>query len=92
MLFSYQVVWGCMPYHKTYNPKRMEHFTNAFNRREKVPKNVLVCIGPEGDFTEHEMGIFQSIGTPLILSTQRLRTETAGIIAVHGLQCFAEPK
>ena len=44
---------------------------------------VLILIGPEGDFTEHEIGLAQKNKfTEVSLGTTRLRTETAGIVAV----------
>ncbi len=50
----------------------------------KRNKNILILIGPEGDFTNKEVQIalkhqFNSIS----LGTNRLRTETAGIVATH---------
>lgn len=47
-------------------------------------KNVLILIGPEGDFSPAEVELavknrFVEVG----LSTSRLRTETAGIVACH---------
>ena len=50
----------------------------------KPKKNILILIGPEGDFTQEEINIaerkkFISVN----LGKERLRTETAGIIACH---------
>ena len=44
--------------------------------------NQLICIGPEGDFTvgEIEMAIRQNF-IPVSLGNNRLRTETAGVVA-----------
>ncbi|MFZ5940654.1 MAG: 16S rRNA (uracil(1498)-N(3))-methyltransferase [Bacteroidota bacterium] len=48
---------------------------------------VCLAIGPEGDFTEDEVGLALKSGfTGLDLGTSRLRTETAGVVAVHGIQ------
>lgn len=48
---------------------------------------VCLAIGPEGDFTEAEVGLALKSGfTGLDLGTSRLRTETAGVVAVHGIQ------
>ena len=51
-----------------------------------MPKaeKTLILIGPEGDFTKKEIDLalannFKEVS----LGTSRLRTETAGIIAVH---------
>ena len=51
-----------------------------------VTKNSLILIGPEGDFSKHE--IAEAIShefKPVSLGDYRLRTETAGIIACHTL-------
>ena len=46
--------------------------------------NVVVLIGPEGDFSEEEINLAEEKGFRAIsLGKQRLRTETAGIAAVH---------
>jgi 16S rRNA (uracil1498-N3)-methyltransferase len=48
---------------------------------------VLVCIGPEGDFTLPEINLALSNGfIALSLGTNRLRTETAGLYAVISIQ------
>ena len=45
-------------------------------------KNVLVLIGPEGDFTNEEVDIaLRHHFVPVSLGDTRLRTETAGIVA-----------
>jgi 16S rRNA (uracil1498-N3)-methyltransferase len=47
-------------------------------------KNVLILIGPEGDFTKEEVNLAkQKNFTPVSLGESRLRTETAGIVACH---------
>lgn len=56
---------------------------HLFDNYEKG-NNVLIAIGPEGDFSKEEIHLalenyFQAIS----LGTSRLRTETAGIAAVH---------
>ena len=44
----------------------------------------LVLIGPEGDFSDREVDMTQASGYKKVsLGTSRLRTETAGIAAVH---------
>ena len=45
---------------------------------------VIVLIGPEGDFTpgEIELAIVHDF-VPVTLGSNRLRTETAGIVACH---------
>ncbi|NBX12057.1 MAG: 16S rRNA (uracil(1498)-N(3))-methyltransferase [Chitinophagaceae bacterium] len=51
-------------------------------------KNVLICIGPEGDFTDNELEIAaENNFVSVSLGSSRLRTETAGIVAVSLLAC-----
>lgn len=47
-------------------------------------KDVLVLIGPEGDFSEQEVAEALAAGfIPVSLGNSRLRTETAGVVACH---------
>ena len=57
-----------------------------------VNKNieVLIVIGPEGDFSPKEISLaMQNDFAPVSLGKSRLRTETAGVVAVHSVayQC-----
>ncbi len=46
--------------------------------------DVLILIGPEGDFSKDEVQKAQSFGyVPVSLGNSRLRTETAGVVACH---------
>jgi 16S rRNA (uracil1498-N3)-methyltransferase len=46
--------------------------------------NVLILIGPEGDFSPEEVELATQNGfTEISLGTSRLRTETAGVVACH---------
>lgn len=61
--------------------------------KEAVSKgrNVLLLIGPEGDFSEEEIGSAASNGFEEIsLGSSRLRTETAGIVACHTVNLINE--
>ena len=52
-------------------------------------ESVVILIGPEGDFSEKEIGKAMERGfAPVTLGKTRLRTETAGIVAVQTLACM----
>lgn len=64
-----------------------EDFTRL-NFREFIQpkKDYLILIGPEGDFSKEEIELAQENGfTGISLGNQRLRTETAALNAVFGL-------
>lgn len=53
--------------------------------------NVLVLIGPEGDFSEKEVEkAIQNGFIPVSLGRSRLRTETAALVACHTIQLLSE--
>ena len=53
-------------------------------KKTKKNKKILILIGPEGDFTIAEIKIaLENQFNSISLGEGRLRTETAGIIAVH---------
>jgi 16S rRNA (uracil1498-N3)-methyltransferase len=56
-------------------------------------KDTVILIGPEGDFTPEEVELAASKGfTPVSLGPNRLRTETAGLVACQTINlmiCFA---
>ncbi len=50
----------------------------------RTATNVLILIGPEGDFSTEEIEMATQLGfQPVSLGTHRLRTETAGITACN---------
>jgi 16S rRNA (uracil1498-N3)-methyltransferase len=50
----------------------------------KPHKDVIILIGPEGDFSPEEIVLARSNGfVPVSLGPSRLRTETAGVVACH---------
>ena len=56
------------------------HFKDVVNKNE----NILVLIGPEGDFSIAEIEMAKKSGyIEISLGKSRLRTETAGIVACH---------
>ena len=53
-------------------------------KTESKTEKILILIGPEGDFSPKEIELaLQNQFKAVSLGTSRLRTETAGIIAVH---------
>ncbi|MEA4852481.1 MAG: 16S rRNA (uracil(1498)-N(3))-methyltransferase [Paludibacter sp.] len=68
--------------------KFIAHCYNSEKRQLKteiVPaKDILVLIGPEGDFSKDEVEkAIKSGYLPVSLGESRLRTETAGVVACH---------
>jgi 16S rRNA (uracil1498-N3)-methyltransferase len=57
----------------------------------KKNDNVVILIGPEGDFTDEEINLARQNGwIPISLGRHRLRTETAGIVACQNVHFFNE--
>lgn len=53
-------------------------------------KSVLIIIGPEGDFTDEEIGLATKSGClPVSLGTRTLRVDTAAILSVGVVSLFA---
>jgi len=51
---------------------------------QPLKSDCCVLIGPEGDFSEAEIALASSLGIRMVsLGPRRLRTETAGLAAVH---------
>ena len=54
-------------------------------------ENVLVLIGPEGDFSKEEIALAYRNGFgPVSLGNSRLRTETAAVVATHSVAFLNE--
>jgi 16S rRNA (uracil1498-N3)-methyltransferase len=54
-------------------------------------KDVLILIGPEGDFSKKEIQIAKEKGfIPISLGESRLRTETAAVVACHSINFINE--
>lgn len=63
-----------------------ENSQHLFEKTE-ANRKYLILIGPEGDFSPQELDIaFKNFFLPCSLGKSRLRTETAGLVAVHTLQ------
>lgn len=58
----------------------------------KADQDVIILIGPEGDFSPEEIKqSFENGYAPISLGASRLRTETAGIVACHTVNLLAKP-
>lgn len=65
------------------NQKLIGHLTDEAKElsQMKIADEVLLLIGPEGDFSEMEVALAQKSGfQPVKLGESRLRTETAGLV------------
>lgn len=72
------IIWGCMPQETQYKPRSLVDLTFA-----QRPLNALLVIGPEGDLsTSEKKQLCEAGGIPVVLSTNRLRTETAALVMV----------
>jgi len=61
-----------------------EEDKKLFQKEIKPSSDVLILIGPEGDFSKEEVQKAISLGfIPVSLGNSRLRTETAGVVACH---------
>ncbi len=62
---------------------------------ERSPKRVAILIGPEGDFSQHEIDLAIENGfVPVSLGDSRLRTETAALMsaaAMYYLESLLQP-
>ncbi len=59
----------------------------------KKSENVMVLIGPEGDFSKEEVQLAKDNGfVPVSLGEARLRTETAAVVACHTVQLINQMK
>lgn len=67
-------------------------FDNPTELKDCIKKgqHTLVLIGPEGDFDQSEVELAMNLGYQKVsLGHSRLRTETAGIAAVHLMNIFS---
>lgn len=64
---------------------------DLFKNGIQANQNVLVLIGPEGDFSPKEIALaLKNNFIPVSLGNTRLRTETAGIVACHTVALINE--
>lgn len=58
----------------------------SLKRSLAAGSNVLILIGPEGDFSKDEINFAKNSGfQPVTLGNTRLRTETAAVVACHSI-------
>jgi 16S rRNA (uracil1498-N3)-methyltransferase len=72
--------------------KLVAHCATDANKQslKSSDKDVILLIGPEGDFTKKEIELaMENHFVPVTLGDTRLRTETAGVVAVALLNSFA---
>lgn len=63
----------------------------SFQKEIEPRQKVQVFIGPEGDFSTKEIALALQKGIkPVTFGTNRLRTETAGVVAVHTVALLNE--
>ena len=61
-----------------------ENKTHHLFSNVKLGTNIVIVIGPEGGFSSNEKALaLDNSFIPVSLGTNRLRTETAGIVALH---------
>jgi 16S rRNA (uracil1498-N3)-methyltransferase len=64
---------------------------HSLSKMYQKPKNCVLLIGPEGDFTEAEVALaFKQNFVGVSLGNSRLRTETAGVVACHTINLLNE--
>lgn len=72
---------------KTYHP----HSFGEKLRQMKSGQNIMVCIGPEGGFSNKEVLLLGENGfSPVRLGPRILRTETASLFILSSISCYFE--
>jgi 16S rRNA (uracil1498-N3)-methyltransferase len=78
-------VQKCLP-EQTFIAHLEEDATKSIKEYYKPGLQHCIMIGPEGDFSEHEIATAYKAGIrPVTLGQSRLRTETAALVACHTL-------
>ena len=68
-----------------------DHSIRPLSIAHQKQENSVILIGPEGDFTEGEVGMaFEHHFIGVSLGKSRLRTETAGLVACHTVNLMNE--
>ena len=90
------VIDEIIPFHRFVSQDHVQNkfiafvdFENPMALKNEVSGSDLVLIGPEGDFNQSEVDLALEHGFKKIsLGQSRLRTETAGVAAIHILNLF----
>ena len=85
---SQKFIAHCYP---TLPPQSGNNFPEKklFQNEIQKSSDILILIGPEGDFSVEEVEKAISLGfSPVSLGESRLRTETAGLVACHTVAIF----
>lgn len=65
----------------------------SLKNKLQAGKDILILIGPEGDFSPEEINVAKANNfLPVSLGNSRLRTETAAIVATHSVAFINEDK
>ena len=73
-------------------PEHPEWTRQSVKQAMPTGRDVLLAIGPEGDFDPHEIEAFAQAGfTPVTFGEHRLRTETAALYAVQAFHILNAP-
>jgi len=76
---------------KKYIAHCYEEHKKLLKTNYSVGENALILIGPEGDFSKEEVELaIKNNFIPISLGNNRLRTETAGIVACHTINLLNE--
>ena len=74
-------------YIATCNMEDLAHLKDVYKKNN----DVIILVGPEGDFTEEEVKSATEISfQPISLGPSRLKVETAGIVACHTINLINE--
>ena len=73
-------------------PEHPEWTRQSVKQAMPTGRDVLLAVGPEGDFDPHEIEAFAQAGfTPVTFGEHRLRTETAALYAVQAFHILNAP-
>lgn len=80
-------VFGAIPEEMGPNNNPLPLLALAAQKPETMPENLTTLIGPEGGWSETEVGLFLELGLqPITLGPHVLRAETAAAASLSGLQ------